>query len=124
MGFVFFAFDFFPQHIIKKLGLGPGSIFMILGTVLGLLALIFALVSLVITSFPVGKSVSTTIHTFVSGASAYAAKQKSDKTIGFEDTMSNLKKQLEAKALVAVVSVLGVSKTVVERIVSLTSSIL
>jgi len=120
--FVYFCFDFFPRQILQKLGLGPGNIAMFVAAVLGLLSMIFALVSLVIAAFPMGRSVSSSIHTIVSGTTAFATKHSSDQSIGFEDTMSNLKKQLESKAVEVIVGVLGISKAVVERLGSLASS--
>lgn len=121
--FVYFTFDFFPAQILRKLGLGPGNIAAFLVSVLSVLAMIFALVSLVISAFPTGRTISSSIHTIVSGATAWGAKQSSDKSIGFEDTMTNLKAQLEKGAMEAVVGVLGVSQAVVVKFTALTKSV-
>jgi len=114
--FVYLTFDFFPHHVLRRLNLTSGKIAIFLLSVLFLLGLLFALITLVIAAFPTGKSISATLHSGVSGISAVVAKQSSDKSIGAEDSMAQVKKDLELKALGAVVAVLGLSKAVCDNL--------
>jgi len=117
--FFYLVFDFFPHYVMRRLNLTTFQIVRFILGVLAFLAALFILVTLVIQAFPTGRSVAATIHSSVSGISAYAAKQSSDNSIGFEDTMTNLKRELEKRALDAIVAVLGVGKAVVERVLKL-----
>jgi len=114
--FVYLTFDFFPHHVLRRLNLSTGKIVAFIMSVLLLLGLLFALITLVISAFPTGKGVGATIHSGVSGIGAVVAKQSSDKSIGAEDSMAAVKKELEAKALMAVVGVLGLGKAVYDNL--------
>jgi len=114
--FVYLTFDFFPHHVLRRLNLSTGKIVAFILSVLLLLGLLFALITLVISAFPTGKGIAATLHSGVSGIGAVVAKQSSDKSIGAEDSMANVKKELELKALMAVVGVLGLSKAVYDNL--------
>jgi len=114
--FVYLTFDFFPHHVLRRLNLSTGKIVAFILSVLLLLSLLFALITLVISAFPTGKGVAATLHSGVSGIGAVVAKQSSDKSIGAEDSMATVKKELELKALMAVVGVLGLSKAVYDNL--------
>merc|ERR1712228_883748 len=114
----FLIMDFFPGQILKNMRLSAGWIAYYLATVVVVLGLLFLLMELVVGAFAVG-STAAAVHSSANAMTGYAAKQASDSSIGFEDTMANLKKELEHRLIQALCIVVGLSKDVMDKLVHL-----
>jgi hypothetical protein len=114
----FLTLEFFPAQILAKLKLSTGAIASLLATVVGLMGLLFLLMELVVGAFAVGSS-GAVVHSSANTLISYAAKSGSDSSIGFEDTMANLKKELEQHVVHALCLALSLSKDVVDKLVHL-----
>jgi hypothetical protein len=114
----FLIMDFFPGQILKNMKLSAGWIAYYLATVVVVLGLLFLLMELVVGAFAVG-STAAAVHSSANAMTGYAAKQASDSSIGFEDTMANLKKELENRVIKVLCFVAGLSKDVVDKLVHL-----
>lgn len=109
------VFDFFPKKILQRMNLTGKQIMIFIIFLILELAALFWLVSLVIAAFATGQGVASAIHSAVNSAGAVGAKMSADSSIGFEDTMANLKKEMEGMLTAAVCTTLGLSKAVVDR---------
>lgn len=114
----FLTLDFFPGQILANMKLSSACIAFNLFTVVVVLGLLFLLMELVVGAFAAG-STAAAVHSSANAMTGYVAKQASDSSIGFEDTMANLKKELEHHLIKVLCIVIGLTKDVVDRLVHL-----
>jgi len=114
----FLTLDFFPAQILANLKLSTGWIAYNIAAVIVILGLLFLLMDLVVGAFAIGSTVAA-VHSSANAMTAYVAKQASDSSIGFEDTMANLKRELNNLVIQALCVVIGLSKDVMDKLVRL-----
>jgi len=112
----FLVLEFFPAQVLHNMRLSTGWILYYLTSAVVVMALLFGLMELVVGAFEPGTTAAA-MHTSANTLTAYAAKQASDATVGYEDTMVNLKREIEKQMIHALCLVVGLTKDVIDRLI-------
>merc|ERR1719262_79206 len=78
----------------------------------------FAFVSLVVTTFTSGGSVASFIHSSISTLGGVAAKLQSEASSGNTDAPAQIRIWLETKLQEAIIGAMGLSKAVLDRLMT------
>lgn len=108
---------YFPEHILRSLNLSPGQIAQFLIVIALGFIMVFVLITLVITTFAAGRDIVSVIHSGVTGVAGVLQSNLGNQSLGLESGMADLLRQLEDWIMAAIITTVGLSKTVVDRLV-------
>lgn len=107
---------YFPEHILRSLNLSPGQIAQFLIVIASGFIMVFVLITLVITTFAAGRDIISVIHSGVTGCAGVLQNNLSNQNLGLESGMADLLAQLEDWVMAAIITTVGLSKTVVDSL--------
>jgi hypothetical protein len=119
----FVMLNFFPRHVMNSMNLSGLQIAAFLAVVLLNILAFFAVVTLVISAFSSGGSVSSSIHSGVSGLGAMASKANAEAQSGNNDQPSAVRAYLETRLEASVIAAMGLTSDVVDKLRRLATAV-